>query len=87
MAKQFSDSAQAVLTFLQANPVVDITSKELADAVGVAQKSITGVLTGLQKKGLVVREDAVRGDEKVKYIRLTDSGKTVDPDMDKVILQ
>lgn len=86
MAKQFSDSAQAVLTFLQANPVVDITSKELADAVGVAQKSITGVLTGLQKKGLVVREDAVRGDEKVKYIRLTDSGKTVDPDMDKVIL-
>lgn len=87
MAKQFSDSAQAVLTFLQANPVVDITSKELADAVGVAQKSITGVLTGLQKKGLVVREDAVRGDEKVKYIRLTDSGKTVDPDMDKVVLQ
>lgn len=86
MAKQFSDSAQAVLAFLQANPVVDITSKELADAVGVAQKSITGVLTGLQKKGLVVREDAVRGDEKVKYIRLTDSGKTVDPDMDKVIL-
>lgn len=86
MAKQFSDSAQAVLTFLQANPVVDITSKELADAVGVAQKSITGVLTGLQKKGLVIREDAVRGDEKVKYIRLTDSGKTVDPDMDKVIL-
>ena len=86
MAKQFSDSAQVVLTFLQANPVVDITSKELADAVGVAQKSITGVLTGLQKKGLVVREDAVRGDEKVKYIRLTDSGKTVDPDMDKVIL-
>lgn len=86
MAKQFSDSAQAVLTFLQANPVVDITSKELADAVDVAQKSITGVLTGLQKKGLVVREDAVRGDEKVKYIRLTDSGKTVDPDMDKVIL-
>lgn len=86
MAKQFSDSAQVVLTFLQANPVVDITSKELADAVGVAQKSITGVLTGLQKKGLVVREDSVRGDEKVKYIRLTDSGKTVDPDMDKVIL-
>ena len=86
MAKQFSDSAQAVLTFLQANPIVDITSKELADAVGVAQKSITGVLTGLQKKGLVIREDAVRGDEKVKYIRLTDSGKTVDPDMDKVIL-
>lgn len=86
MAKQFSDSAQAVLTFLQANPVVDITSKELADAVGVAQKSITGVLTGLQKKGLVVREDAVRGDEKVKYIRLTDSGKTVAPDMDKVVL-
>lgn len=86
MAKQFSDSAQAVLTFLQANPIVDITSKELADAVGVAQKSITGVLTGLQKKGLVVREDAVRGDEKVKYIRLTDSGKTVDPDMDKVVL-
>lgn len=86
MAKQFSDSAQAVLTFLQANPVVDITSKELADAVGVAQKSITGVLTGLQKKGLVVREDAVRGDEKVKYIRLTDSGKTVNPDMDKIVL-
>lgn len=86
MAKQFSDSAQAVLTFLQANPVVDITSKELADAVGVAQKSITGVLTGLQKKGLVIREDAVRGDEKVKYIRLTDSGKIVDPDMDKVVL-
>ena len=86
MAKLFSESAQTILTFLQTNHVVDITAKELSDTTGVPQKSINGVLTALQKKGLVFREEAVRGDEKVKYIRLTDTGKTVDPLMDKVKL-
>lgn len=77
--KMFSENAQKVLTFLQSNPVVDITAKELAETADIPTKSITGVLNALQKKGMVYREETTVGETVVKYIRLTEEGKTVDP--------
>lgn len=76
----FSEKAQAVLTFLQGNDG-DFTSKDIAAALGIEGRSITGVLNGLQRKGLVVRE-VIEG-EKDKLIRLTAEGAAADPDAEK----
>ena len=81
--KMFKENAQKVLTFLQENPNVDLTSKELAEALGVANRSMVGVLNGLVKKGLVVREEVEMEEQTVKLIRLTEEGKVVDPLADK----
>ena len=75
----FSENAQKVLTFLQGNPTVDMTSKELAEAAEVPTRSITGVLNSLVKKGFVVREEATVGEDTVKFIRLTAVGQQIDP--------
>jgi Mn-dependent DtxR family transcriptional regulator len=76
----FSEKAQAVLTFLQGNDG-DFTSKDIAAALDIEPRSITGVLNGLQRKGLLVRE-VVEG-EKDKLIRLTAEGAAVDPNAEK----
>ena len=79
--KMFSDKAQVVLTFLQAHEGEDLTSKDIAAALDIEGRSITGVLNGLQRKGLVIRE-AVEN-QKDKLIRLTADGITADPNADK----
>ena len=76
----FSEKAQAVLTFLQGNDG-DFTSKDIAAALDIEPRSITGVLNGLQRKGLLVRE--VAEGEKDKLIRLTAEGAAVDPNAEK----
>ena len=81
MAKLFSDKAQAVLTFLQAHEGENLTSKDIAAALEIEGRSITGVLNGLQRKGLVGRE--VVEDQKDKLIRLTADGIAADPNADK----
>ena len=81
MAKLFSDKAQTVLTFLQAHEGEDLTSKDIAAALDIEGRSITCVLNGLQRKGLVVRE--VVEDQKDKLIRLTADGVNADPNADK----
>lgn len=85
MAAMFSEKAQAVLNTLQANPSADLTAKDIAEATGIEAKSINGVITGLQRKGYVVREEqAEKVDGKVvKFIRLTAEGSAVDPTMEK----
>ena len=81
MTAMFSEKAQAVLSFLQANQGADLTAAAIAEAAGIEKKSITGVLNGLQKKGLVVRE-VVEG-QKDKLIRLTADGVAADPYAEK----
>lgn len=76
----FSEKAQAVLTFLQGNDG-DFTSKDIAAALDIEPRSITGVLNGLQRKGLLVRE-VIEG-EKDKLIRLTAEGAAADPNAEK----
>lgn len=81
MAKVFSEKAAAVLVHMQANQDVNEMAPEIAAATGIDPKSITGVLNGLQKKGLVERVE-MEGFEK-KVIRLTSAGLSVDPDAEK----
>jgi DNA-binding MarR family transcriptional regulator len=81
MAKLFSDKAQAVLTFLQAHEGENLTSKDIAAALVIEGRSITGVLNGLVRKGLVERV-VVEG-EKDKRIVLTADGAAADPNAEK----
>lgn len=77
MADMFSEKAQAVLSYLQVNQDTSLMATDIAAATGIETKSITGVLNGLQKKGLVERIQ-VEGFEK-KIVRLTPTGIAIDP--------
>lgn len=79
--KMFSEKAAAVLSYMQANVGVDMTAKDIAAAAGVEVKAITGVINGLQRKGLVFRE-VVEGFDG-KLIRLTEAGMSADPYAEK----
>lgn len=79
--KMFSEKAAAVLSYMQANVGADMTAKDIANATGIETKAITGVINGLQKKGLTFREE-VEGFEG-KLIRLTEAGAAADPDAEK----
>ena len=75
MAK-LSDNAQRVLTFLQEHNGEDMTHKDIAEALDISPRSVTGTVTGLQKKGFAERVET--DDPKVKYIRATDAGLDLD---------
>lgn len=81
MAKVFSDKAASVLRYLQSNIGADVSAKDIAAAIGIETKSINGVITGLQRKGYVLREE-VEGFED-KLVRLTSNGASADPDAEK----
>ena len=83
MAQMFSENAQAVLRYLQADPNGQYTADDLADALGLTSRQINGTATGLQKKGLTERI-VVEGIEK-KVIRLTPEGLSVDPAAEKPV--
>lgn len=81
MAQLFSENAQSIIKFLQANKGSDFTAPDIAEATGLKTATVNGVVTGLQKKGFTVREE-VEGFEK-KVIRLTAAGEQVDPAAEK----
>lgn len=81
MAAMFSENAQTVLRFLQGNVKGQFTADDIAEGTGVSSKSVNGIATGLQKKGLTERIE-VEGIEK-KVIRLTAAGEQVDPAAEK----
>lgn len=81
MAAMFSENAQTVLRYLQANASAQLTADDIAEGTGLSSKSVNGIATGLQKKGLTERVE-VEGIEK-KVIRLTAAGEQVDPAAEK----
>lgn len=79
--KMFSENAQLVIRFLQANVGAQLTADNIADATGLTSRQVNGTVTGLAKKGIAERVE-VEGIEK-KVIALTAAGASVNPDMDK----
>lgn len=58
----------------------DFTATDIAEATGLSVKQVNGIITSaFQKKGLMVREEVNIPGGKVKYIRMTDEGKNIDP--------
>ena len=80
-----TEKSKAVLNFLKEHDGENLTSGDVAEALGVEKRSVDGTFTSLQKKGYGVREPAeielADGTHKaVKFLRLTDEGFNVDPD-------
>lgn len=88
MAK-LTEKSLAVFNHIKGLGGADATAADIAEAMGLEVKSVNGVVTGLQKRGLTVRtpvEVEVAGEEgktshkTVKFITLTDAGLAYDPE-------
>lgn len=85
-----SEKTRIVFDYLkEIGPDAKVTAQDIADALGMAKKSVDGIVTsGLQRKGLSVRTPAKVADEEgkakdVKFISLTEKGLAFDPDADE----
>ena len=81
------ENSKNVLNYLKAHNGEDLTAADVADALGLAKRSVDGIFTAMQKKGLGVRTPAEieleDGTHKaVKFLSLTDAGMAFDPDAD-----
>ena len=78
MAKPLSENARTVLSYLQENVGADVTYVLIAEATGLAPRTVNGIITSaLVKRGLAERK-TVEGQEK-KLIVLTEAGVDYDP--------
>ena len=79
-------NSKAVYEFVKANDGKNITAADIAEGTGLEVRSVNGIVTSaFQRKGLMERIAAEveleDGSHKaVKFIRLTDAGKSFDPD-------
>ena len=89
-----SEKTKSVLEYLKGINGENVTSADIAEALGLEKKSVEGVVTsGLQRKGLaervpaqieVTQEDGSKKYVDVKFIKLTDAGKAFRPGIDDV---
>lgn len=80
-----SENSKIVLSYLKENDGKDVTATDIAVATGLNSRQVNGVATALAKKGLMKRVEAEITNEdgthdRVKFIVLTDEGKTFNPD-------
>lgn len=69
-------NSKTILEFLKANNGKDMTSAQVAEALGMDKKSVDGAFTAFTRKDLGIRvEDTVEGDVEVKVLSITDAGK------------
>src|SRR3954469_7323272 len=75
LAKQGTSQGKfTVLMLLNRDPDLGISPSDLADKSGVTRATITGLLDGLSREKLVVREDDT-GDRRKAVVRLTARGR------------
>jgi DNA-binding MarR family transcriptional regulator len=72
--KGTSQGKFTILMLLNRDPDVGMSPSDLADKSGVTRATITGLLDGLSREKLVVREDDV-GDRRKAVVRLTTRGR------------
>ena len=82
-------NTKLVWTFLMDNDGADLTAADVADALGLEKRQVDGIFTSaLQRKNFGLREEAEieledGSHKKVKFLRLTDAGRQLDPDADE----
>ena len=80
------ENSRKVFDYVIANDGQDFTAADIAAATGLEVRSVNGIVTSaFQRKGLMFREEAeilnAEGKhDKVKFVRLTDTGRAFDPD-------
>ena len=75
------ENSKIVLDYVKAHDGEDFTAKDIAAATGLTDKQVNGIVTSaFQRKGFMLREEVAVVGGTVKYIRLTDEGRTHDFD-------
>lgn len=79
------ENSRNVLAFLKQHNGEELTSADVAEALGITKRSVDGSFTALQKKGLGVRTPAEvenpDGTHKpIKLLSLTAEGMAFNPD-------
>ena len=79
------EKTRKIFDYLKDHDGEDMTAADVAEALGLEVRSVNGSFTSFQKKGWGVREEAEveledKTHKKVKFLRLTDEGRAVDPD-------
>lgn len=88
MAK-ISENSRRVIMYLKEHNGEQITSQDVADALGIEKRSVDGIFTAaIQRKGLGIRTPAEvempDGSHKsVKFLSLTPAGMSYDPDAEE----
>lgn len=83
------ENSKTVLNYLKQINGADVTSADVADALGLEKRQVDGIFTSaLQRKGYGVRVPAeIELDDgshkQVKFLRLTDAGMELDPDAEE----
>lgn len=74
------DNSLTIFNYVQEHDGEDFTAADIAAATGIPVKSVNGSLTAMARHhDLIYREEVPVTGGKVKYIRLTETGKTYDP--------
>ena len=82
------ENSKNVLNYLKGLNGANVTSGDVADALGLEKRQVDGIFTSaIQRKGLGIRvpaevelEDGTH--KAVKFLQLTDAGMSFDPDAD-----
>lgn len=79
------ETSRKVYDYLKDTEGTDVTLNSISDALDMPVRSVNGCLVGMQKKGLVVREEVVSADDAgkavtTKFIRLTEAAADFNPD-------
>ncbi len=74
-AHKFSQGRWTVMMILYRTPDEPLNPCNLAERSGVTRATMTGLLDGLEREGLVAR-DPVPADRRMLQVRLTDKGRT-----------
>ncbi len=83
------ENSKKVLEYLKTINGQNVTSQDVADALGLEKRSVDGIFTSaIQRKGLGIRTPAEieldDGSHKaVKFLSLTDAGMNFDPDAEE----
>ena len=83
------ENSKNVLNYLKSINGADVTSADVADALGLEKRQVDGIFTSaLQRKGLGIRVPAEveledGSHKQVKFLRLTDAGMAFDPDAEE----
>ena len=83
------ENSKNVLNYLKGINGADVTSADVADALGLEKRQVDGIFTSaLQRKGLGIRVPAEveledGSHKQVKFLRLTDAGMAFDPDAEE----
>lgn len=82
------ENSKKIFNYLKGINGQNVTSADVAEALGLEKRSVDGSFTAFQKKGLGVRVEAEIETEDgkhktVKFLQLTQAGMDFDPDADE----